>query len=41
MKVACLEEVSWRQGWISSEQLEVLAFQYKDETRNYLISLIH
>jgi len=29
MKVSCLEEVSWRMGWISDEQLRTLASEYK------------
>jgi len=41
MKVSCLEEVSWRMGWISDEQLLTLAGEYKSSTyASYLKGLI-
>lgn len=41
IKVACLEEVAWRQKWIDDKQLLNLAKKYKDnETQRYLMSLI-
>ena len=27
-KVSCLEEISWRNGWISDKELEILALEY-------------
>lgn len=41
MKVSCLEEVSWRMGWISDEQLLSLASEYKSSPyAGYLRGLI-
>lgn len=41
LKIACLEEISYRQGWINSSQLENLAFQYmKNEYGRYLMQLL-
>jgi len=41
MKVSCLEEVSWRMGWISDEQLLTLAGEYKSSPyASYLRGLI-
>lgn len=41
MKVSCLEEVSWRMGWISDEQLLTLASEYKSSPyAGYLKGLI-
>lgn len=41
MKVSCLEEVSWRMGWISDEQLLTLAGEYKSSPyAGYLKGLI-
>ena len=41
MKVSCLEEVSWRMGWISDEQLLTLAGEYKSSPyASYLKGLI-
>lgn len=41
MKVSCLEEVSWRMGWISDEQLLTLAGEYKSSPHaGYLKGLI-
>ena len=39
-KVACLEEVAWREGLINDEQLEKLAEEYVNGFRPYLKSLL-
>lgn len=40
-KIACLEEIAWRKGWISSEQMSVLANSYaKAPYGQYLQSLL-
>ena len=42
VQVACLEEIGWRKGWISDEQLLKLAEPMKKNTYGqYLISLIN
>lgn len=41
LKVACLEEIAWRNGWLSNEQLEVIAKpMLKNAYGQYLQSLI-
>lgn len=41
LKVACLEEIAWRQGWLSNEDIERLAKpMLKSEYGEYLMSLI-
>jgi glucose-1-phosphate thymidylyltransferase len=41
LKVACLEEIAWRNGWLSDEQLEVIAKpMLKNAYGHYLQSLI-
>jgi glucose-1-phosphate thymidylyltransferase len=41
MKVSCLEEVSWRLGWISDEELLARATEYKSSPySNYLKGLL-
>ncbi len=41
LKVACLEEIAWRQGWLSNHDIERLATSMlKNEYGRYLISLI-
>lgn len=41
-KVGCLEEIAWRNGWISDEQLEKLAHPLlKSGYGDYLLSLIN
>lgn len=41
LKVACLEEIAWRQGWLSSEELcELAKPMLKNEYGRYLKSLI-
>ena len=42
LKVGCPEEVAWRQGWISAQQLEQLALPLqKSGYGSYLMELIH
>jgi glucose-1-phosphate thymidylyltransferase len=40
MKIACLEEVAYHKGFISAEQLEILAQQVPNEYREYLMQLL-
>ncbi|MCR9195674.1 MAG: glucose-1-phosphate thymidylyltransferase RfbA [Hyphomonas sp.] len=40
-KVACLEEVAWRKGFIDDEALEKLAMSFKNEYQPYLLSLLN
>lgn len=41
LQVACLEEIGWRNGWLSSEQIEQLAKPMsKNEYGQYLLRLI-
>lgn len=41
LKIACLEEIAWRSGWITSEKLEKLIGELgKTEYSGYLISLL-
>jgi len=41
LKVACLEEIAWRNGWLSDEQLEVIAKpMLKNAYGQYLHSLV-
>lgn len=40
LKVSCPEEIAWRYGWLSTEELEELAHSYgKSEYSDYLIRL--
>ena len=40
-KISCLEEISWRNGWISDTNLEELASSYgSSEYKHYLLSLM-
>ncbi|QUM83583.1 glucose-1-phosphate thymidylyltransferase RfbA [Moritella sp. 28] len=42
LKVACLEEISWSQGWLTDTQLSELALPMaKNEYGQYLISLLN
>lgn len=41
LKVACLEEIAWRQGWINDEQLQELAQRLvKSDYGQYLLRLL-
>ena len=41
-KIGCPEEISWRMGWINTNQLNSLIIKYKNnEYGNYLKNLIH
>ncbi|KNE86999.1 hypothetical protein PSTG_19632 [Puccinia striiformis f. sp. tritici PST-78] len=42
LKVACLEEIAWRNGWLNNEQLEEYAQpMLKNDYGRYLISLLN
>ncbi|MGE5193849.1 MAG: glucose-1-phosphate thymidylyltransferase RfbA [Deltaproteobacteria bacterium] len=41
MKIGCIEEVAWRMGFISGEQLLALAAKLKNAYGNYLRSVVH
>jgi glucose-1-phosphate thymidylyltransferase len=42
LKVACLEEIAWRNGWLSDEQVMILAKQMmKNEYGQYLARLVN
>jgi len=41
LKISCLEEIAWRNGWISDSELLILANQYKGNPfQNYLQNLL-
>lgn len=41
LQVACLEEIAWRNGWLTNEQVEALAqTMHKNEYGQYLLHLI-
>ncbi|MDQ0155373.1 glucose-1-phosphate thymidylyltransferase RfbA [Robertmurraya andreesenii] len=40
-KIACLEEISYRNNWISSEDVLARALQYKNDYGAYLHDLVH
>tara|TARA_B110000008_G_C16928568_1_gene547774 strand:+ start:501 stop:1373 length:873 start_codon:yes stop_codon:yes gene_type:complete len=41
LKIACPEEISWRNGWITSEDLLVISKSYKNSYGKYLSELIN
>ena len=41
MKIGCIEEVAWRMGFISADQLLGLAAKLKNAYGNYLRSVVH
>jgi glucose-1-phosphate thymidylyltransferase len=42
LKISCLEEIAWRNGWISNEQLLSIASPMKKNGYGqYLVNLIH
>jgi glucose-1-phosphate thymidylyltransferase len=40
LKIACIEEIAWRKGWITSEQLEALADAQRGSYGRYLLDLL-
>ena len=41
-KIACLEEISFNQGWISDRQVRAIANSLKKNSyKDYLVSLLH
>ena len=40
LKIACIEEIAWRKGFISSAQLEKLGHAIKNEYGGYLLKLL-
>lgn len=40
LKVACLEEIAWRRGLITGDQMRALADEFKNEYKEYLLSLL-
>lgn len=41
-KISCLEEIAWRKGWISGNELETLALEYNgNEYGRYLLGLLN
>ncbi|MBL4954467.1 glucose-1-phosphate thymidylyltransferase RfbA [Neobacillus sp. OS1-32] len=40
-KIACLEEISYRNQWISSDEVLARAIQYKNDYGHYLYDLVH
>jgi glucose-1-phosphate thymidylyltransferase len=39
LKIACVEEVAWRMGFIDERQLRALASKYKGEYHDYIVGL--
>lgn len=40
LKIACLEEIAWRKGFINAETLEALAMAYNNDYKAYLLALL-
>ena len=41
MMISCLEEIAWRNGWISDSQLEQLGVSYKGSPHGkYILDLV-
>ena len=41
LKVACLEEIAWRQGWLTAEDLIEKAEKMKNQYGNYLKKIVN
>lgn len=42
MKIACLEEIAWRNNWVSNSQLQEIALGHRNpEIKKYLIELVN
>jgi len=40
LKIACLEEIAWRKGFINAATLEALAMAYNNDYKAYLLALL-
>ncbi len=41
MKIACLEEIAWRNGWIDDRAIVSISAQYNNDYGDYLMSLLN
>jgi glucose-1-phosphate thymidylyltransferase len=40
LKIACIEEVAYRMGFIDAEQVRILAREYNNDYGNYLLRIV-